>query len=197
MAWPRIYLALVLSLATVAHADPMPSPQVDVLEQIDGLVRARFYDPALLPRRGWDQAVRETRAVLATAPADRRREILARLVARLQTSHTEYIAPDDPRYAQTSPCRPTSATRPGAISSSTRSPRAEVHRVSRTTSPTRCRPGLTLERGATRSARACLAHCIAPVDVWRGPLESRGKPLGCARDLVSERQPPRPTQRLR
>jgi len=95
-----ICLAAALIAATAARADPPPAHRADVLDQIDGLVRTRFYAPAVLAQRGWDQAVRDARAALATAPAGKRGEILARLVARLQTSHTEYIAPDDPRYAQ-------------------------------------------------------------------------------------------------
>jgi carboxyl-terminal processing protease len=96
----RSWFAVVLGWAIAAHADPPPAAPTDVLAQIDRIVRARFYDPALLPRRGWDQAVREARAAFATAPVARRGEIFGRLVARLQTSHTEYIAPDDPRFAQ-------------------------------------------------------------------------------------------------
>jgi len=96
----RIALALALVLATAAHGDPVPAKPAEILEQIDRLVRTRFYAPELLPQRGWDQAVGEARAALATAPAGRRSEIFARLVARLATSHTEYIAPDNPRYAQ-------------------------------------------------------------------------------------------------
>jgi carboxyl-terminal processing protease len=96
----RLPLVIALLLASsTAHADP-PAKPADVLAQIDELVRTRFYDPALLPRRGWDQAVRDARAQFGAASPARRRDILARLVARLQTSHTEYIPPDSPRYAQ-------------------------------------------------------------------------------------------------
>lgn len=103
----RIAIALALVLATAAHADPVPArpaavldQPAAVLDQIDRLVRTQFYAPALLPQRGWDQAVRQARAALATAPAGRRSEIFARLVAQLATSHTEYIAPGNPKYAQ-------------------------------------------------------------------------------------------------
>jgi len=89
----RIALALLLT-TTIAAAEPAA-----VIDQIDRLVRAQFYAPAVLGQRGWDAAVREARAALAATPA-KRTEILSRLVARLATSHTEYIAPDNPRFAQ-------------------------------------------------------------------------------------------------
>lgn len=96
----RMWSLLALGVASMVHAEPPPARATDVLDQIDRLVRTRFYDPALLPRRGWDQAVRDARTALASAPVGRRGEIFARLIARLQSSHTEYVAPDDLHYAQ-------------------------------------------------------------------------------------------------
>jgi carboxyl-terminal processing protease len=93
----RIVLALVLA-TTVAGAEPA-KPR-DVVDQIDELVRTQFYAPGVLVQRGWDQAVREAHTAFASAPAAGRAEILTRLVARLATSHTEYIAPDNPKFAQ-------------------------------------------------------------------------------------------------
>lgn len=98
-------IAVTALALTTAHADPAPALSTNVvgrraLDQIDRLVRTRFYAPALLPQRGWDQSVREARGLLATATASERSEILSRLVASLGTSHTEYFAPDDPRHAQ-------------------------------------------------------------------------------------------------
>lgn len=90
----RWFVVLVLALTTrVARAEP------DLLGQIDTLVRTKFYAPAVLAQRGWDASVRAARDQLARAPA-RRDEILERLVASLATSHTEYIAADDPKHAQ-------------------------------------------------------------------------------------------------
>jgi carboxyl-terminal processing protease len=97
LAW-----ASVIAIAAIppAWARPAGARPRDVLDQLDGLVRTQFYAPAVLAERGWDQAVREARAGFESAPAAQRGAILARLVARLATSHTEYIAPDDPRHAQ-------------------------------------------------------------------------------------------------
>jgi carboxyl-terminal processing protease len=83
------WIVAVCLFATPARAAPP-----DVVGQIDRLVRAGFYAPAQLAARGWDDAVREARAAQGTRAA------LARLVARLGASHTEYIAADDPRFAQ-------------------------------------------------------------------------------------------------
>lgn len=97
----RVLLVVAaLGAAGPAHADRAPAGRTDIIGQIDRLVRTRFYAPALLAQRGWDDAVREARAALATAPANQRGDILSRLVARLETSHTEYIPPDSPRHAQ-------------------------------------------------------------------------------------------------
>jgi carboxyl-terminal processing protease len=95
-----ISVFVVLLCSIRAHADPAPARQPDIVVQIDALVRTRFYAPALLPQRGWDAAVREASAALAGATAARRTEILSRLVARLATSHTEYVPSESPRYAQ-------------------------------------------------------------------------------------------------
>ena len=43
----RIALALALVLATAAHGDPVPAKPAEILEQIDRLVRTRFYAPEL------------------------------------------------------------------------------------------------------------------------------------------------------
>jgi carboxyl-terminal processing protease len=99
-----VVVALVLAIRAPGRvpvrADPAPAAPPDIVAQIDALVRSRFYAPAVLPQRGWDAAVREARAALIGAGAARRTEILSRLVARLATSHTDYVPPDSPRYAQ-------------------------------------------------------------------------------------------------
>jgi carboxyl-terminal processing protease len=95
-----VVLLGVLLGAAPATAAPTRGKHAAVVDQIDRLVRANFYAPAVLAKRGWSQAVRDARDAIAAAPPERHGEILARLVAQLQTSHTEYIAPDDPRHAQ-------------------------------------------------------------------------------------------------
>lgn len=72
----------------------------DVLAQVDRLVRANFYSPEALTERRWGDGVRGARKAFDRASPDRRHQILAALVATLRTSHTEYLAPDDPRHAQ-------------------------------------------------------------------------------------------------
>jgi len=90
----RCVIVVVLGFAILPRA-----ARADVVGQIDTLVRTQFYAPALLGPRGWDGAVRAARAELARDPAHRV-EILRKLVARLATSHTDYLPADDPRYAQ-------------------------------------------------------------------------------------------------
>ena len=68
------------------------------LDTIDRTVREHFYAPAVLVERHWEEHVEAARRELAAKPSDRA-GILERLVASLQTSHTEYIAPTSPRYA--------------------------------------------------------------------------------------------------
>ncbi|MBC7976667.1 MAG: hypothetical protein H7138_16965, partial [Myxococcales bacterium] len=51
-----VLLLLAAYAAPIAHAKPAPT---DVVAQIDRLVRAHFYAPALLVERGWEQAVRD------------------------------------------------------------------------------------------------------------------------------------------
>lgn len=91
-------LAFAMLGARVARADP--PRDIDVLAQIDRLVRAKFYAPAALAERRWDENVRAARKELDKASPARRHQILAALVATLHTSHTEYFSPDDPRHAQ-------------------------------------------------------------------------------------------------
>lgn len=91
-------LACAIATATAQAAPPRSA--VQIVDEIDRLVRARFYAPELLGSRGWDQAVRDAREAIATAPASQRTEILTRLVASLGSSHTDYLPRDDPRYAQ-------------------------------------------------------------------------------------------------
>src|SRR3954466_10420978 len=90
----RCGVVVMLSFAILSR-----TARADVVGQIDTLVRTQFYAPALLGPRGWDGAVREARAELARDPAHRA-DILRKLMARLATSHTEYLPADDPRYAQ-------------------------------------------------------------------------------------------------
>jgi len=104
----RCWIAFALVLASglappllgprIARADP--AGDADVLAQIDRLVRAKFYAPALLVERHWDDNVRAARNELAKASPARRHQILATLVATLRTSHTAYLSPEDPRHAQ-------------------------------------------------------------------------------------------------
>jgi carboxyl-terminal processing protease len=94
-------LALALTLALGARVARADTPRdADVLAQIDRLVRARFYSPDVLTERRWDDSVRTARSAFDKASPGKRHQILAALVATLRTSHTEYLTPDDPRYAQ-------------------------------------------------------------------------------------------------
>src|SRR5262245_36034324 len=84
--------------ARLARAD---TPRdADVLAQIDRVVRAKFYSPDVLSERRWDDNVRVARKAFDKASPAKRHQILATLVASLRTSHTEYLSPDDPRFAQ-------------------------------------------------------------------------------------------------
>lgn len=95
---PALILALAVLGARLARAD---APRdADVLAQIDRLVRTRFYSPDILGERHWDDNVRVARKAFDKASPAKRHQILATLVATLRTSHTEYLPPDDPRYAQ-------------------------------------------------------------------------------------------------
>jgi carboxyl-terminal processing protease len=94
-----VIAGLLVGLAGAAAADPAPAAD-PVLDQIDRIVRAHFYSADVLRQRGWDAAVRDARAALAGATGERRRAVLVDLLRRLATSHTEYIAPDEPRHAQ-------------------------------------------------------------------------------------------------
>jgi carboxyl-terminal processing protease len=101
-------LALVVALASVgaACAGPAAVPaaraaaaaRVDLLGEIDAAVRADFYDPALLERVGWTQAVTRARRELAGADRPARTRILRQLLALLRTSHTELYPRTDPAY---------------------------------------------------------------------------------------------------
>jgi carboxyl-terminal processing protease len=78
--------------ASVTTTDP-------TLDTLDRAVREHFYAPKLLAERRWAEHVDEARKKLAAKPVDRA-AVLGQLVASLRTSHTEYIPPTVPRYAQ-------------------------------------------------------------------------------------------------
>ncbi|HEY2516595.1 MAG TPA: S41 family peptidase [Polyangiaceae bacterium] len=81
-------------------SSPVPAKPTDAtLDALDRIVRENFYSPDVLVQRRWSEHVQQARRELATRPAEQA-EILGRLVESLHTSHTEYFAPSDPRYAQ-------------------------------------------------------------------------------------------------
>ena len=80
-------------------ASGAPTSTDSTLAQIDRVVREQFYAPDLLAERRWSEHVEAARRELAAKPQDRA-GVLGRLVASLQTSHTEYIPQASPRYAQ-------------------------------------------------------------------------------------------------
>lgn len=96
-------LAPVPTTAASAAAPPSarpPAPTIAAtLDEIDGIVRARIVDPAILERRRWADNLATARTAAAAPGADRV-AILEHLVDSLATSHTEYLPPSDPRFAQ-------------------------------------------------------------------------------------------------
>ena len=93
-----LLLACSLLYLTPARA---ADPTDITLDQIDRLVRARFYSTDVLDRAHWPTLVARTRARLTQAkpPAPAEREAaLHELLAALHTSHTEYLPRSQPEY---------------------------------------------------------------------------------------------------
>ncbi len=72
-----------------------------LIDEIDGLVRERYFAPQQLERVGWDGAVvRARRALARSGDAASRSSVINGLLATLKTSHTSYYSQDDPAYWQ-------------------------------------------------------------------------------------------------
>src|SRR5713226_3487232 len=102
-----------LSVALVAAAQSLPPGNPgskdaadggshapgSLVDEIAGIVQARFYSPAWLEQVGWNAAVaRARREFAATDVPAERTAILRKLVATLKTSHTTYYPRSDPGY---------------------------------------------------------------------------------------------------
>jgi carboxyl-terminal processing protease len=72
-----------------------------LINEIDGIVRDHYYDPAQLKRVNWNAAVVRARGTLSRAPDwIAREDTINALLSTLKTSHTSYYHREDPAYWQ-------------------------------------------------------------------------------------------------
>lgn len=90
---------LWLGGAAHLHAQDTPAERVAVVEQVWGLVTEQFYDPQLNGLNA-DTVLNEYRQRARSVNETEFADLVNEMLAPLDTSHTAYFSPDDPRRYQ-------------------------------------------------------------------------------------------------